>query len=350
LKVDNSLDDDDSNENDNDGGDNGNDHEKHKKKMDLLDSMLFCGLHDTMTASERTYVKELLTVGSTMKLTQAAHILASIMDMNQKGGTPLMRQMRDKNKNLTQAQLLRKTRSEPVMINTNNHNKNVHMPKMSSNTGMTVLANNQADELQSEIMNRDKLRRLYPIPIRMPKAINLRLDFDIYSTNPPITFIDDEQSFLVLRDCDDVRSKLIQDAYSELKVNIFGSFVKKEPYNVAGVENILSGLQIFDDSVDKLPPSIKIPWRRVVVTSVKGNAVRSGLRAGDVITFVDGEPFEGNVEKLKFFFARKQECEYDMDMHGDDEAYPSCQIICNAEVGIAEALRVRQILAERTKE
>ncbi len=312
MKIDNSLSEDED--------------EQQKKKMDLLDSMLFCGLHDSMTESERTYVKELITGGSTTKLMQAAYILASIADMNRNGGTPLTRQMRNDLK-------LRKTRSTPDI--------NVHrsaMPRMSSNTGATVLAHNPT-ELQSDIMNRDKLKKLYPIPIRMPKAINLQLDFDIHSTKSPITFIDDEKSFEVLRNCDDVRSKLIRDAYMDLTFGLFGKLVRREPYNSAGVDNILSGLDICDDA-----PSIKIPWRRVVVASVKGQAVRSGLRAGDVITFVDGEEFEGNAEKLKFLFAHKRE--YSLD--GDEN--PTIHIICNAEAGIAEALRVRQILAESQKE
>jgi hypothetical protein len=80
--------------------DNGNSNDQRlqlrQKKKEFLDTMLFSGLHGSMTTSECTYVKELMTSGSTTKLVQASYILAGIMDMNTKGGTPTVRLKKNK--------------------------------------------------------------------------------------------------------------------------------------------------------------------------------------------------------------------------------------------------------------
>ncbi len=340
-----------------------------EKKMEYVSSMLFYGLADSMTTAERIYVKELMTSGSTMKIVQATYILASIVDMNRnRGGTPSMRMLRETQNNNhhhfdhgdgDEPDHLRKIQSE----GTNNYNpkyksyeekintKRVKSTKAMAATICMPLSVHNQTELQLNNHNRERWKKLYPIPNRMPRSITLRLNFDLNSRwSCPLTFVDDEESFMNLRQSlfngnnatKDVRKNLVRDAFQELKVN-FGrtKIVKKEPLNQTVVENILAVIN--DDDFHDESPSINIPWRRVVVASADGEVLRSGIRSGDVITHLDGEAFDGNAEKLRIILSRKQkEWVYD----ASEDSVPSCQIVVNAEVGVAEALRIRNVVAE----
>jgi hypothetical protein len=193
----------------------------------------------------------------------------------------------------------------------------------------------------------------------MPRIITLNLDFDIYARwwRCPLIFADDETSFLNLRSnvfhgqdvSNDVRSNLVRDSFEEISFGITGTMFKVSSDNVCGggagdgIENILSVLN--DDDIHDDAPSITIPWRRVVVSSVKGNTFRCGIKPGDVITHVEGEPFDGNAEKLRLLLLRKQQEFNSSDRYREGE-FPTCQLVVNAEVGVAEALRLRNIVAE----
>ena len=336
----------------------------HEKKIECIDAMLFCGLADSMSKAEQIYVKELMTSGSTTKLVQATHILASIVDMNQKGGTPSMRQKMktksstnqsmnhysDQPNNLTksQSQIMSGTNSRYQSYEEKLKMRRTRSTNAQPSTIMMSLSSQSQSELQIETTNRERWKRLFPIPVRMPKVITLRVDFDLYSKwLCPITFEDDEVSFLNLMKhafngnapTNDVRYSLVRDAYKELKVTSNRLIVNKESQNSTGVENILSYFHDMDgDDINDDAPNLSIPWRRVVVSSVKGSLLRTGIKPGDVITHIDGEFFDGNTEKLKRILSTSQQHSLD--------AYPTFQIIVNAEVGIAEALRIRRVVAE----
>jgi hypothetical protein len=205
----------------------------------------------------------------------------------------------------------------------------------------------------------------------MPKVIWLKLDFDLYNEwFCPLSFMDDEESFMTLRKhctfsllsssslnaSKDVRSNLVRDAYHELKVaGTAFSFMggkqyisrRENSHTITGVENLIA-YQTDNEEQLSSAPSIVIPWRRVVVSSAKGTALRCGINAGDVITHVDGEEFDGNSEKLKLILTRKQREQEQRQEHDQEEQKSAVvvQLIVNAEVGVAEALRLRNIVAE----
>jgi len=368
-------------------------------KMEYIDSMLFYGLANSMTMDERIFVKELMTSGSITKIVQATYILASIVDMNRnRGGTPSMRMTivdnnnNNNNNNIGQLDSIAPgvsptstrpssaplptvatTNTSPTTTlrkNNNNHYQpkyrsyqekiNTQRVKSSKAMAATVcmpLSIQSPSELQINTQNRERWKRLYPIPCRMPRAITLKMNFDLYSRWSPLTFMDDEESFLNLRqhvfydykngqnvnknEIKDVRSNLVRDAFQELKKGFAGKkIIKKDPINSTGVENILATIN--DDDFQDEAPSIIIPWRRVVVASAKGEVLRSGLRVGDVITHIDGELFDGNTAKLKVLLSQK--------FYSPDEGDNVCQIVVNAEVGVAEALRIRNVVAKSRSE
>ena len=114
--------------------------------------------------------------------------------------------------------------------------------------------------------------------------------------------------------------------------------VKTDCSNFPGAENIMLGLE--HDVEDRQLPDMKVPWRRVIVSYVhRSFSNDSGLRVGDVVTHLDGEPFDGNVEKLKFVLdAKKNEDKVESDT-------ATVEIVVNAEVSVAEALRLRSFMA-----
>ena len=70
----------------------------------------------------------------------------------------------------------------------------------------------------------------------------------------------------------------------------------------------------------------------MIVGSVRGQAGKSGIMRGDVVTHVNGEAFGGDASMLNSLLARAYE------EHGDDG---EVMMVVNAEECTAEALRLR---------
>jgi len=136
---------------------------------------------------------------------------------------------------------------------------------------------------------------------------------------------------------------LIRDAFSIFSVSPRGKIIKKDGSRFDGAENIL--LHLEHNFEDRLESDSKVPWRRVFVSFVHGKLQqKTGLRVGDVVTHLDGEPFDGNAEKLRFLLAAKRRGE---TIGGD---VPTVEIITNAEVSVAEVLRLRSLAARNQDE
>jgi hypothetical protein len=72
--------------------------------------------------------------------------------------------------------------------------------------------------------------------------------------------------------------------------------------------------------------------QRVLVASVRGQAGKSGIMKGDVVTHVNGEPFSGNAADLKSML---------VNMYEEQGRDGVCMIVVNADECTAEALRLR---------
>lgn len=71
---------------------------------------------------------------------------------------------------------------------------------------------------------------------------------------------------------------------------------------------------------------------RVLVGAVRGQAGKSGIMKGDVVTHVNGEVFTGTADELNSFLVNS------FEQQGGDG---TVTIVVNAEVCTAEALRLR---------
>ena len=144
-----------------------------------------------------------------------------------------------------------------------------------------------------------QFRKRHPLPARMPKFTNLNV---FPSTKNTITFKDDEWD------------GTIADAYSR----VHGPSKKSGP----AVERIL-GLAGGEFCGDPKP--------RVKIRSVKGQAGRVGLQKGDVVTHVNGEPWEGTADELTALISSMYE-------EDPEQSFP---MVVNAEAATAEALKLR---------
>lgn len=308
-----------------------------------------------MTPAEQEYVKDLMTSGGTEPLAQAADILASISQMNdlQKRvmappdppGAPGAHSPSNQSTSSTNSTSpLRKNNSSTSLRRPASMNRHI---SRSGSTASSISRSGTSD-LQREYAQRRKIEAMYPFPVRMPRSLPLPLDFNPYDrSNAAITFVDDEsfyQDYTNARDAGgttrEKELRLIQawvtDSYQRLSFNFWNEVVRKPTFSI-GVDHIQRGARVMPPLKKKLNGRDCVdpmPWRRVVVSSVKGPLASIGVRAGDVITHLDGERFRGNADTLKACLEKRRR-------EGHRKGLLSgSHIVLNAEPGTAYALRI----------
>jgi len=342
-----------------------------KKKIEHVDGMVFMGLEHCMSEAERAYVVQIMTSGCTIKLVQAAQLFASIIQMNAMKRDKQVQVQATHSDEISissntsvgttqvsprgaQQDTPRRQAGTPTGANSQKrpsqpfkHKRSENAPGLYTYSSTPLPIRNHGNSIfEQDAKQRERWSKMYPLPYRMPRSTTVKLDFDPYDTKKcPIQFLDDEDSLSFLKynqryskmSYED-RCKLIRDAYSTLSVSLWGYLVKRDCSKFDGPENVLLGLE--HGVEDRQAPDTKVPWRRVVVSRVERNFERStGIRAGDVLTHVDGEPLDGNVEKLRFLLMRKKK-EETIGGHT-----PTIEFIVNAEISVAEALRLRSFMA-----
>lgn len=331
-----------------------------KNKIEFVDNMLFQGLEGCMSGAERNFVMQLMTSGSTDKLVMAAQLFEKIVAMNAVPKEP-SEQRNEKRPSsplsISSGQVATHANSQdssPKAAESDTYapsyrtkRKRPQQNALSASAAAfpTTLDHSQT-EFQLEAAQRREWSAMYPLPFRMPRAFLLPLDFDPYDRkSSPVRFLDDEVTLSFLHDQKyskinyEDRCNIVRDAFSTLSVSMWRQVVKRDNSHFLGAENILLGLE--HDAEERQAPDEKVPWRRVVVSYVHRSLSRTaGLKVGDVVTHLDGEVFDGNTEKLKFLLevARKNEVTLGDEM-------PNVEIVVNAEVSVAEVLRLRSFMA-----
>jgi hypothetical protein len=298
------------------------------EKIMYVDNMVFQGLEYGLTDDEKGYLINLMTSGSVNKLVRGIEALHGIIEMNAQ--TNLLRKQNPK------------TESNPS--NAGGSSRNITMksrPKASQTAPIGRAVAKNTSKLEYERATHNRWSSLYPLPYRMPRVVNIKLDFDPYMKKSPLRVIDDEDTFAFLEYDQpynqvsyENRLKIVKDAYTMLSVSS-GKLKRREASQSMGVDNVMSGIEMdlkdhtFEDGIPTLD------WRRIIISHAD---FRLGLRNGDVITHVDGDRFRGNAEKLRWLIASRR-TEQSM------EEIPSIQLIVNAEIGVAEVLRLRSFMA-----
>mmetsp|Transcript_16174 Transcript_16174/g.33850 ORF Transcript_16174/g.33850 Transcript_16174/m.33850 type:complete len:490 (-) Transcript_16174:211-1680(-) len=317
-----------------------------------IDTSLFGGLEYFMSDQEQRFVTKLMTSGYPDQLCQAAQILAGISDLLRKGITPSMRAASNNHHNNTAA--------NNAQSNTAARTAAAHATALrNARSNTTIGANSSRGDVrdfqkQREAAARAKLRR--PLPARMPLCVTLNTGefermaqiaeqkelergMEIENTwwrgwfgggGPGVraktmTFVDDEWDGSVA------------DAFARAKIEsragtnqqfVAGRKGPKNPVEQMGVKSILA-VGERDPRREDEPPA----WvHRVLVGSIRGQAGKSGIMKGDVVTHVNGETFTGDASALNDLLVQAYR------EHGNDG---NVTIVVNADECTAEALRLR---------
>ena len=313
--------------------------EDERVETNKIDKTLCCGLDDGMTEEEILFVTQWMTSGCTDKLSHAAVMLQSILEMSKNGMIPSVKHSISSNnpRQVRPSEHCQKT----VPSRQKNGESRVIRTQYSSRSTRDAKATREMlknrIEQQIEVEKVAEWKRLHPLPTRMPCSYKFVVDFDVNTPRGCMLMFVDDETLLENKDMRDDESLTtrVKDAYSRLTVDRKGNVLSRPMVDDRGLERILVARekQNFLNPTNTLKSIM--PWRRVVLSMVKGSLSRLGLRVGDVITHVNGDFFSGNAESLKFYLSEIWQ--------RDDDHDKTIQIVVNAEIGVAEALHLRSL-------
>lgn len=339
-----------------------------------IDPTLFGGLDFAMTEQEQKYVTKLLTSGYPDQLCQAAQILSGIAELIRKGKSPSIQNTESASNfntaitgnnatNTARAtSALRAANSSGVAMRHGYSNAGIRTSRSMDGERETRVTNFQK---QMEEKARDKLRR--PLPARMPLSVTLSTaEFEkmalksrqlkeqpaeveeqpkswfkgllgkgaerVRGTGEKMTFVDDEWDGSIGDAF--ARARIGPSAGNRNQPIVQARVGPKNPIEKMGVEKILSMSDKENDREEERQERAESPVRthRVLVGSVRGQAGKSGIMRGDVVTHVNGEAFTGDAAALNALLLNTYE------EQGPDGVV---MIVVNAEECTAEALRLR---------
>jgi len=340
---------------------------KGTKPLDI-DPTLFGGLDFAMTEQEQKYVTALMTSGYPDQLCQAAQIQSGIAELLRKGMIPSM-QIATNNNPGNNSHAPNNVAANTARTTAALQGANTNMRNGYSNAG--IRTNRSLDDerdtpvtnfqRQMEEKAREKLRR--PLPARMPLCVTLSTgEFEKMALKSrqqaelvnrtveeqpkswlrgligrgaegmrggaTMTFVDDEWDGSV---ADAFARARIGTSAGRKQPTVQARVGPKNPVEQIGVKKILSMSDQEDrkERQEKMPPSRS---QRVLVGSVRGQAGKSGIMKGDVVTHVNGEVFTGDAVALKALLVNAYE------EQGNDGVI---MIVVNAEECTSEALRLR---------
>ncbi len=331
-----------------------------------IDPTLLGGLEFAMSLQEQKYVTQLMTSGYPDQLCQAAQILSGTADLIRRGMVPTVQSSRNNtpnnNINTVAANTARTTAALQAA------NSNATMRHGYSNAGIRTNRSRDGErethvthfQKEMEKKAREKMRR--PLPARMPLSVTMSTgEFEkmalksrrgngvtdlneqpkswlkallgrgteALNSGASMTFVDDEWDGTVADAFARARIGPVPGNRNQLHVQKRVS--SKNPVEQIGVKNILAMGDTNDgeSSQGRRPP---VRYQRVLVASVRGQAGKSGIMKGDVVTHVNGEVFLGNADALNTLLVNAYE------EQGSDGVVT---IVVNAEACTAEALSLR---------
>mmetsp|Transcript_36601 Transcript_36601/g.64158 ORF Transcript_36601/g.64158 Transcript_36601/m.64158 type:complete len:473 (+) Transcript_36601:89-1507(+) len=326
-----------------------------------IDPTLFGGLEFAMTVQEQKYVTQLMTSGYPDQLCQAAQILSGVADLVRNGNSPSVQNANNNNNapNNAAANTARATSAlQAANSNTTMRNgySNAGLPNTSRDGERETVVSNFQRQMENKA--REKLRR--PLPARMPLCVTLgtgefekmalktRQQAELVepeANEPPkswlrgllgrgaermrggatMTFVDDEWDGSVADAF--ARARIGTSAAHGNQQIVQARVGPKNPMEQISVKKILALGEQEDREEGLLTRS-----QRVLVGSVRGQAGKSGIMKGDVVTHVNAEVFTGDAANLNARLVNAYE------EQGQDGVV---MIVVNAEACTAEALRLR---------
>lgn len=333
--------------------------EKDAAKLLEVDPTLLRGLEAMMSEEEKKFVTKLMTSGYPEDLSKAAQILSGIVDLIRNRNVIVRQNVASKTNNNGNTTSPNSAAASAARTATALHSANTNMRHGYSNAGLVTRSRNgergagiSAIQKQMEDEARDKIRR--PLPARMPLCISLSTgEFEKMALKSreqqaepaepqgwfkellgkgaerirpvaTMTFVDDEWDGSVA------------DAFARARI---GEGERRTPVvktragpknlaEQASVKKILSATK----KEERRPP---VRCQRVLIASARGQAGKSGIQKGDVVTHVDGQVFTGNAAALNTLL---------INAYNDQGHDGVVVIVVNAEECTAEALRLRSLV------
>ncbi|KAG7347514.1 hypothetical protein IV203_016219 [Nitzschia inconspicua] len=306
-----------------------------------IDPTLFAGLDFALSEDQRLEVTELMTSGDPARLSEAAEILHTVA---QQLLTPTKRSsMPASTKPLTnkgQARTLRKSltrrssvfqliaEAEEAHVGAHSEEKKIHEAcdaALRGNIHRSRVA--QHRNLERELRLQADFQKRFPLPVRMPKAVevDLTIPFDM-------EFVDFTWGGTLL------------DAYSKISVGFRNSVSQSRPSN-ANVAKILGNSYVADQSTSTTMGCvvglciaeqfnmddvyIALPGEARVLISHTGHSGKQGAVRGDVLTHIDRVAVAGkDVNHVLMLLHSKR-------------SKGRVMLTLNAERSVAEALKRR---------
>lgn len=292
-----------------------------------MDNTLFAGLEFCMTYAEKLQITRWMASGEVDNLVKAAVLLRQLEKYARQGVTPAKRQA-SINRRASVYEIVDETRKVH-----DQQQKELSTCELAPNPAYYLTSTRTQSRQQQVAVERRQLDRAlqeqalflerYPLPVRMPKYVELELR-DPTSRQFPLRF------------CNDSWDGTVLDAYS--KITITGRApnwtVTRKKTQHAGVFHVLS-LGKYRQHYGCIEMTLDQP-PRVLVASVQGEGGRQGVIKGDVVTHIDGREFHGTVDELMALLQSKIK-------DGNAQTF---QMILNAEPSVAEALKRRATVLE----
>lgn len=327
-----------------------------KKRVLEIDVTLFGGLEFAMTEEEQKYVTELMTSGYADKLAQAAQILEGTAELLKKGVSPSI-MANNSNENCghppnTVNREAAATARTTAMLSGGYSNTAGIGPSRSRDGSEPPLSNFQR---QMEQKARDKIRR--PLPSRMPLSVTLSTgEFEkmALASRQQAGLVPEEKKPWWKGVIGDAKDRLggtisfvddewdgsIADAFARARIGPSKSDRKTlevqkriTTTNPAEKMNINRLLKVGEEEARQHQDEMPVTrTQRVLVANIRGQAGKSGIMKGDVVTHVNGEIFTGNAANLNALLVNAYE---------EQGKSGVVMIVVNADECTAEALRLR---------
>lgn len=324
-----------------------------KKPVLEIDTTLFGGLEFAMTIEEQKYVTELMTSGYADKLAQAAQILEGTAELLKKGVSPSITAANSNGSNGPVSPIHREAaataRATAALAGGYSNTSGIGQSRSRDGTEHPV-SNFQR---QMEQKARDRLRR--PLPARMPLSVTLSTgEFErlalamrqqaglVPEEKKPwwkiglgdriggsISFVDDEWDGSIADAF--ARARIGPSKGNRKTLEVQKRVTTSNPAEKMSINRILKvGEEDACENHCDSEPVVRT--QRVLVANIRGQAGKSGIMKGDVVTHVNGEAFYGNTSELNSLLVSLYE------EQGKDGVV---MIVVNADECTAEALRLR---------
>ncbi len=287
-----------------------------------IDTTLFGGLDFFISADcDRVDLTKLMISGDTGKLAEGAQILGDVAksirepqsDCEQREPVSLTSRHRYFVKRSSVFELIAEAKEAHIDEEKEKYGILPSLPKKQQQRYSRNPSASRVREVKLEVKRMAEQQKLYPLPVRMPKYVEL----DCARKNQ-LFFVDNEWDGTVI------------DAYSKLTIG-FNQFVSQRKATHSGIRNILGDCEV----------RIELPHQhRVLLASVTKEMGKQGAMRGDVITHIQGQEISRKTAaELRQILSQTE----------PDDTGKLC-LVLNAERSVAEALKRRaMVMAEQMK-